>query len=253
MDERRLAQLEAQIEQFIEGVFVGLWRRPPNAHEIALQLARAFQQHVRAVEAQLVAADVYIVSLHPQAYERLERQWEALRAALSAYLEVLAEQAQARFVQPVQLFLERAEALERNAVLIQARHSAQAWPSTQAMQAVSDPGDVPPPRQAWLLINGQRSIPLSRALVNVGRADHNDIILDDPHVSRHHAQIRLRWGSYTLFDAESASGTFVNDVRVREHRLQNGDTIRLGHSLLLYLADEAGDSLGSTAHFEPVE
>lgn len=117
------------------------------------------------------------------------------------------------------------------------------------MQPVVDPGEAPPPRMARLVINGRRTVPLSTSLVNIGRADHNDIILDDPHVSRHHAQIRLRWGVYTLFDVESAAGTFVNEVRVREHRLQNGDTIRLGQSLLLYLME---DSLSSTAHFEPV-
>ncbi|MCS6834595.1 MAG: DUF3662 domain-containing protein [Anaerolineae bacterium] len=249
MDERRLAQLEAQIEQFIEGVFVGFFRRPPSAHDVALQLARALQQNLRRDDKQgLIAPDRYVVHLSPQAYQRLERQLEPLRAALIAYLRELAAQSNAIFVQALTLHIQSDPRLERSSVAIQVQHSAQVWPSTQAMQSVADPRGEPP-RMARLVVNGQRTIPLSTTLLNIGRAEHNDIILDDPHVSRHHAQIRLRWGVYTLFDAESASGTFVNEVRVREHRLQNGDTIRLGQSLLLYLAE---DNLSSTAHFEPV-
>jgi pSer/pThr/pTyr-binding forkhead associated (FHA) protein len=50
-------------------------------------------------------------------------------------------------------------------------------------------------------------------------------------------QLRLRFGSYTLFDMNSHAGVLVNDVPVREHRLQPGDVIRLGKTQLVYLED----------------
>ncbi|MBZ0288066.1 MAG: FHA domain-containing protein, partial [Anaerolineae bacterium] len=80
----------------------------------------------------------------------------------------------------------------------------------------------------------------------IGRSHENDVILDDQHVSRFHAQVRLRFGHYVIFDADSASGTFVNDVRVREHRLQTGDVIRIGGTSLVYMQDDTQVS-GDTA------
>lgn len=125
MDERRLEQLEAQIEQFIEGVFVGFLRRPPSAHDIALQLTRAFQQNLRRVDRQgLMAPDCYVISLSWQAYHRLERQLEPLREALMAYLRELAAQSSAVFAQALTLHIQSDPALERNSIAVQAQYSA---------------------------------------------------------------------------------------------------------------------------------
>src|SRR5690606_19807961 len=85
--------------------------------------------------------------------------------------------------------------------------------------------------------SGEKVIPMNQALITIERSQETDIILEDPYVSRHHAQLRLRFGHYTLFDADSQSGTFVNDVRIREHRLQSGDVIRIGATSMVYMED----------------
>jgi ABC-type multidrug transport system ATPase subunit/pSer/pThr/pTyr-binding forkhead associated (FHA) protein len=71
--------------------------------------------------------------------------------------------------------------------------------------------------------------------VTIGR-DGCDVILDNPQVSRFHAQIdRAADGSALLRDAGSTNGTFVNGQRLSApHALQTGDVIQIGPFKLVY-------------------
>jgi pSer/pThr/pTyr-binding forkhead associated (FHA) protein len=64
----------------------------------------------------------------------------------------------------------------------------------------------------------------------VGRDPGNDIILRDPKVSRHHAEIVFERGFFVLHDLTSANGTYVNGKRVRVAPLTHGAKLRLGNS-----------------------
>src|SRR5262249_26770161 len=64
----------------------------------------------------------------------------------------------------------------------------------------------------------------------VGRDPGNDIILRDPKVSRHHAEIVFERGFFVLHDLASANGTYVNSKRVRVAPLTHGAKIRLGNT-----------------------
>jgi len=64
----------------------------------------------------------------------------------------------------------------------------------------------------------------------VGRDPGNDIILRDPKVSRHHAEIVFERGFFVLRDLASANGTYVNAKRVRVAPLTHGCKIRLGNT-----------------------
>ena len=64
----------------------------------------------------------------------------------------------------------------------------------------------------------------------VGRDPGNDIILRDPKVSRHHAEIVFERGFFVLHDLSSANGTYVHGKRVRVAPLTHGAKLRLGNS-----------------------
>lgn len=64
----------------------------------------------------------------------------------------------------------------------------------------------------------------------IGRDPGNDIILRDPKVSRHHAEIVFERGFFVLHDLASANGTYVNAKRVRVAPLTHGAKLRLGNS-----------------------
>jgi ABC-type multidrug transport system ATPase subunit len=72
--------------------------------------------------------------------------------------------------------------------------------------------------------------------ITIGRAGNN-IILDNPQVSRQHAVIEQAGGRHTLRDVGSTNGTFVNGKRIGTHLLTPGDVIQIGAFKLVYGGD----------------
>jgi pSer/pThr/pTyr-binding forkhead associated (FHA) protein len=64
--------------------------------------------------------------------------------------------------------------------------------------------------------------------VMIGRAPSNQIVVDHPSVSAHHAALLRTGASYSLKDLNSTNGTWINCDRVTEAELKDGDTIRFG-------------------------
>ena len=76
-------------------------------------------------------------------------------------------------------------------------------------------------------------IPLAEEF-SIGRAHENHLQLSDSRVSRHHARIRYAQGSWFLQDHDSSGGTFVNGQRVPAARLNPGDKIQIGDTVLIF-------------------
>lgn len=64
----------------------------------------------------------------------------------------------------------------------------------------------------------------------VGRDPGNDIILRDPKVSRHHAEIIFERGFFVVHDLSSANGTYINSKRVRVAPLTHSAKLRMGNT-----------------------
>jgi len=66
-------------------------------------------------------------------------------------------------------------------------------------------------------------------IVTIGKAVNNDFIIDDVHISRYHAQLKITTqGDYLLEDLNSVNGTIVNGQQIVRKYLKDGDTILLG-------------------------
>lgn len=98
---------------------------------------------------------------------------------------------------------------------------------------------------AFLIVNGLTTFPLTVPLVNIGRDPSNQLHLEDLRVSRLHAQLRLIQGRFVIFDLDSKGGTFVNGVAVSTHALNPGDVILLAGVPLVY-GQEAATQAGYT-------
>lgn len=96
------------------------------------------------------------------------------------------------------------------------------------------PPDAPAPdaRHAYLLVSTRGSRPvqfeLGGPMIGIGRASDNDVIVDDPLVSRHHCQLKLQHGAYSFADLGSRNGSTVNGQPVSQVALGPGDVIRIG-------------------------
>ena len=80
-----------------------------------------------------------------------------------------------------------------------------------------------------------REIELHPGSYSLGRANENDLILNDSQVSRKHARIVFNPGKGVLIieDLQSVNGVYVNKKRIQEKEgLKNGDTIRLGETTI---------------------
>src|SRR5580765_4012576 len=83
---------------------------------------------------------------------------------------------------------------------------------------------------------------LNKPVVTVGRGNANDLVLNDPSVSRFHAVIKLRDNSIFIADRGSTNGIVLNDKKIsKETELKNGDVALVGlYKLLLENVDEGG-------------
>ena len=77
---------------------------------------------------------------------------------------------------------------------------------------------------------------IDRDRVTMGRNNDNDIVSVDLRVSRHHASIlRAPDGTCSIRDLGSSLGLFVNQKRVTDAVLRDGDTIRIGDSIYSFV------------------
>ena len=66
---------------------------------------------------------------------------------------------------------------------------------------------------------------LDKSTIRIGRNEENDIIIPEPTVSAHHAEIRKRGEKFILIDLDSDNGTFLNGRRVKIAELKGGERI----------------------------
>jgi pSer/pThr/pTyr-binding forkhead associated (FHA) protein len=86
---------------------------------------------------------------------------------------------------------------------------------------------------AALEVDGHRH-PLSKQVTVLGRASDADVVLDDPGVSRRHAEVHLIDGRARVIDLGSTNGTFVDGERVHAGDLTDGSSITVGRSRITF-------------------
>jgi len=97
---------------------------------------------------------------------------------------------------------------------------------------------APPPLATVLVrsgsLRGQR-LPIRTPVVNIGRAEYNDLVLGEESVSASHAKLQRRDETWFLADLDSTNGTFVDGDQVRgEVPLLPGSTVRFGDVTMLF-------------------
>ena len=80
---------------------------------------------------------------------------------------------------------------------------------------------------------------LSELEYSLGRALDNNIVLEDPDVSRHHCVLKRQGDSYRIEDLQSHNGTYLNSKRIDRAALTDNDLLQIGHHLLSYRTAES--------------
>lgn len=239
MNDQAIARLEAKLEQLIEGTFAQLFSKTIRAQDIALHLARAMEGGVQPAsdgDPRPYAPDRYTIRLNPDVCEHMTARQPELAHILGQHLVEMASAVGYRLSDVPSIEFIAAPNTEPSEIVVDAGYRHSTTSATAVMKPIALP-QTRAPQNPQLIVNGQLTHFLKDGIINIGRSRDNHIVLDDLYVSRHHIQLRLRFGVYTLFDTQSQGGVLVNDVIVREHRLQPGDVIRVGKTQMVYLED----------------
>ena len=94
---------------------------------------------------------------------------------------------------------------------------------------------------------------MNKERYTIGRLPANDIRIDNPAVSSHHALIINILNDSFLEDLNSANGTYVSGKLITKHTLQHGDVITAGHHQLRFVDDNKAqqDEFAKTLVIQP--
>ena len=234
-----LRSIESKIAGLVEGTFSRAFRSEVRPVEIARKLAREMEEHKYFSVSRTYVPNEYRVFLSPRDRERFASYEEALAGELAGYLlEHARRERLALLSRPVNEF-ETDDRLGLGEFGIQTRvvqpeqePAQQPQPDPEAGRTMiySNAGRVAEPLEerahahqetALLLIDGKRMV-VGPAGVTIGRSRQCDIVLDDPNISRQHAEIRPRGGSWVLSDLGSTNGCSLNGRRIEGPEVEGG-------------------------------
>jgi hypothetical protein len=233
-----LSQLEGRLQTLIEGSAARIFASDDLQKGLATRLTDAMQAGVKKqADGQIIAPNLYILSVHPSQTELIEPDADLLEA-LAQTLRDAATGAGLVFLSPPVLRVITDPEVAPRRIQVKALISIENLAETTDLVVEAAPNTPTVPANAFLIVNGTRVYPLKQSVVNIGRRPDNQLVIEDARISRVHAQLRAIKGRYVIFDLDSLGGTFVNDQPVHQSVLYPGDVISLAGVPLVFGQDE---------------
>jgi hypothetical protein len=237
-----LRSLEEKIEGLVEGAFSRAFKTHVQPVELARKLAKEMEEHKTVSVSRVYVPNHYVVFLSPDDREQFQSYEVALKKELSDYLLERARGEGLALVTRPQIEFKTDERLALGEFGIQAQLLGQPEGDKEPPQAdyghtmVYTPDKAtPPPRdfmerprgRGYITVDGKRHM-LAGERMTIGRSRECEILIDDPNVSRRHAEVRKTIEGWMIADLGSTNGVKVNGKRVHEEVLRPGDKITLG-------------------------
>jgi Protein of unknown function (DUF3662)/FHA domain len=255
-----LRSIEHRIESLFEGAFGRAFRTHVQPVELARKLAKEMDEHKTVSVSRVYAPNEYVLYLSPQDRAHLPPE-DALVTELADYLSEHARREGYALLSTPRVALDEDEDLQVGEFGIATRMVQPRGPARD--EAAGEPAVVPDadpgatrifkpvapetaavsPNDAGglglarapaaVLVNGARH-ELTKQRVVLGRSRDCDIRIDDPNVSRRHAEIRRENGAWWICDLGSTNGIEVNGRRVDRAELAKKNRIVLGKTHLSF-------------------
>jgi hypothetical protein len=253
-----LRSIEHRIESLVEGVFGRAFRAHVQPVELARKLAKEMDDHKTVSISRVYVPNEYVLYLSPTDREQFASYEDSLLTELSDYLSEHARREGYALLSTPRILLEEDEDLSlgefgiatrmvqpRGAKNVPEEPGAPAPGATRIYQAAApvateavSPSDA---ERLGLAHEARASLRLGSTRHDladdkfvIGRSRECDITLDDPNVSRRHAEIRRENGAFWIVDLKSTNGVEVNGERVERARLNHSDTILIGKTELTF-------------------
>jgi len=251
-----LRTIEQKIESLVEGVFGRAFRTNVQPVELARKLVKEMDDHRTVSVSRVYVPNEYTVYLSPHDRTQFQAYEDSLKLELQEYLAEHARREGYVMLSPPSVLLATDEDLGLGTFGI----------ATRMVQRGRVPKDTPVPAQAGatmvyrpkpdavlpddgpdgaapliretvnLAVDGKRH-PLDKRVILIGRSQDCDIQLNDPNVSRRHAEIRQEETSYSIVDLGSTNGLEVNGVRTQRAKLGHGDKVTIGSTEIAFRLD----------------
>lgn len=241
-----LKNLEARIENLVEGTFRSAFKSEVQPVELARRLAKEMDANKTASVARTYAPNEYRIFLSPDDRAHFEGYEEGLKKELSVHLLEHARRRGYSLISRPSIDFETDDRLDLGQFGIQARmvdaqeEADDAVPGADGHTMVFTAGSRPEREPAVfestdaVLIVGDRRYALSGYCV-IGRGRECDITLPDPNISRRHAEIKQIGNGWTLEDLGSTNGTKLGAMKISgQVPLQPRDIITVGSTQLLF-------------------
>ncbi|TWG99022.1 FOG: FHA domain [Nocardioides sp. J9] len=236
-----LQRFEQRLEQAISGVFARTFRSAVQPVEIAAALQRELDNKAQVLSRQRrLVPNSFVVELSTGDLERLAPYDSTLASELTDQLTEHAELQSYVFPGPIRIVFESAEDLTTGRFRV--RSQAEAAVTGHSRRSTNGQRT-----RAVLEVNGTQH-PLQAPGLVVGRGSEADIRINDPGVSRRHAEFLLTAPSGSAPDAPvhvevhdmgSTNGIRVDGQKVARATLRDGSRVQVGHtSLVLRLLEE---------------
>jgi hypothetical protein len=221
-----LDNFEKKLDRLVNGAFAKAFKSEVQPVEIAANLQRELDDRATVVSrSRTVVPNVFRVELSPTDHTRLAAYEHTVSDELAGLVREYAQQQRYAFVGAVEVTMAEEPTLSTGVFRIRSE--------VRPGQQPAAPLHVDATGQPHLEVDGI-TYPL-HAVTRLGRGTDVDIRVDDPGVSRHHAEIVLGT-DVTLRDLGSTNGTFVNGRMISQAILTDGAHIQLGSTNLTYRA-----------------
>jgi hypothetical protein len=248
-----IGQFEERLERAVEGFFARLFRSGVHPVEIGKRLLRVMEDGKTVALRRTYVPNVYRITVGHQDYERLSQLEGKLVEELEIFVGEAARQRQWALPDSPRVSFATDHKLSAGEFRITAeavslrseRAAPEAAPESVVAPAPPPVAEAPPapvrPRRseptgapALVVLSDDRPIKTLtvQRRVRIGRQSDNDLVVSDPGISRHHAEVINERGTCTLHDLGSTNGTYVNGSVVTEHVLRDGDRISLGSTVV---------------------
>lgn len=227
-----LQRFEQRLEGAVTGAFARAFRSAVQPVEIAAALQREIDNsaHVLSRDRMLVPND-FIVELSGPDHDRLTPFGDTLARELATLVEDHVKEQHYTLAGPLAIVFTQSGELSTGRFRVKSSTNASVTPvqgQRMTETAVTSSAVI-------LEVNGMKH-PLAAPGVVIGRGGEADLRIDDPGISRRHAEIKVYnvegKTAVAVIDLQSTNGVILNGRRVSNAQVADGSEIRMGNTTL---------------------
>jgi hypothetical protein len=269
-----LKHIEKRMESLVEGVFGRAFRRQIHPVEIAKGLTKQMDEGRMVSISRTYAPNDFTVHLSKEDSESIRAYQASLNDELIQYASTHAENKNYHLMTPPRIRFETEDTLRFGEFGVTAKLTGGDGPrekgapqdtsgQTRIFRTEESSGGEIDQGTAAISADEARRHGLAREIVevvlgdekyplegrgpwSVGRSQENDIVINDPNVSRRHARISRADDGFVVEDLGSTNGTLLDGAPIDRERIEGGDELTFGQSTARFIRriDSPGEESG---------